>query len=95
MRRNLFILQNNVLGMDYKLMESRIYSFVVLIWGIFILVRLRTLAVKKSYKLVEKHLNIPGDNFGMFIALLIKLLHRKKWRELVNKQHYMMGSLKN
>jgi hypothetical protein len=69
MRRNPSILQNNVLGINNKPLEYRIYSFVKLIWGIFILVRLRTLAVKKSYKLVENHLNIPGENFGMFNAV--------------------------
>ena len=30
------------LGMNYKPMESRIYSFVKLIWGIFISVQMRT-----------------------------------------------------
>jgi len=47
MRINPSILQNNVLGMNCKPMESRIYSFVKLIWGIFISVRVRTLTVNK------------------------------------------------
>jgi hypothetical protein len=41
-RINPSILQNNVLGMNYKPRESRIYSFIVLIWGIFISVQMRT-----------------------------------------------------
>jgi len=58
--------------LDYKATESWLFSFIKLIWGIFILVRLRKLAVKKSYKLFEKHLNIPLDNFGMFNAINIR-----------------------
>jgi len=34
------ILQNTVLGMNNKPLESRIYSFVKLIWGIFIFVQM-------------------------------------------------------
>ena len=42
MRINPSILENNVLGMNNKFTEFRICSFVKLIWGIFISVRMRT-----------------------------------------------------
>jgi len=42
MRINPSNLQNTVMGINYKPMESRINSFVKLIWGIFISVQMRT-----------------------------------------------------
>ncbi len=42
MRINPSILQNKVLGMINKPLKSRIYSFVKLIWGIFISAQMRT-----------------------------------------------------
>jgi hypothetical protein len=47
MRINLSILHNNVLGMNYKPLGSRIYSFIKLIWGIFISVQMRTKVVRE------------------------------------------------
>jgi len=47
MRINPSILQNNVLGMNYKPLESQTYSFVKLIWEIFISIQMRTLFVRE------------------------------------------------
>ena len=52
-RINPSILQNNMLGMNYKPIESLIYSFVVLIWGIFIFVQMRTQIVREWTYRVE------------------------------------------
>jgi len=47
------ILQKTVMGMNYKPKESWIYSFVKLIWGIFISVQMCTLVVREWTHSVE------------------------------------------
>ena len=42
-----FIMQKRSLRLDYKATESWLFSFIKLIWGILISVRVRTLTVKK------------------------------------------------
>ncbi|MBA7674047.1 hypothetical protein ES703_82254 [subsurface metagenome] len=44
---NCFIMQNRKLRLDYRAMESWLFSVTKLIWGIFISVRVRTLTVRK------------------------------------------------
>ena len=59
MRINFSILQNSVLGMNYKPRESRIYSYVKLIWGIFISVQEWTLVVREWTYSVEQAFENP------------------------------------
>ncbi len=62
------ILQNNVLGMNNKPLESRIYSFMKLIWGMFISVQMRTEIVREWTYRLNKHSKTPRGKIGMFIA---------------------------
>jgi len=68
MRINPSILQNNVLGMNYKPMESQIYSFVKLIWGIFFLFRCEHKLSENGQIVLNKHSKTQGGKIGIFIA---------------------------
>jgi hypothetical protein len=70
MRINPSILQNTVLGMNYKPLESRIYSFVVLIWEYLFLFRCEQKLFVNGHILLKKHSKIPGGNIGIFFAVI-------------------------